>query len=81
MKGTIELLEGWKCGTGDENGKNVGDMTLVIALSSFTALQHSCIIYCCLLGGMCVHFKFPGLARMLNLYCIFVYSVIDPSGT
>ena len=26
-------------------------------------------------------FKFPGLARMLNLYCIFVYSVIDPSGT
>ena len=30
---------------------------------------------------MCVHFKFPGLARMLNLYCIFVYSVIDPSGT
>ena len=26
-------------------------------------------------------FKFPGLARMLNLYCISVYSVIDPSGT
>ena len=56
-------------------------MTLVIVLSSFAALQHSCIIYCCLLGGMCVHFKFPGLARMLNLYCISVYSVIDPSGT
>ena len=28
-----------------------------------------------------MHFKFPGLARVLNLYCIFVYSVIDPSGT
>ena len=28
-----------------------------------------------------MHFKFPGLARMLNLYCLFVYSVIDPSGT
>ena len=28
-----------------------------------------------------MYFKFPGLARMLNLYCIFVYSVIDPSGT
>ena len=28
-----------------------------------------------------MHLKFPGLARMLNLYCIFVYSVIDPSGT
>ena len=28
-----------------------------------------------------MHFKFLGLARMLNLYCIFVYSVIDPSGT
>ena len=55
-------------------------MTFVIVWSSFTALQHSCIIYCCVLGGMCVHFKFPGLARMLNLYCIFVYSVIDPSG-
>ena len=55
-------------------------MTLVIAWSSFTALQHSCILYRCLLGGMCVHFKFPGLARMLNLYCIVVYSVIDPSG-
>ena len=26
-------------------------------------------------------FKFPGLARVLNLYCISVYSVIDPSGT
>ena len=57
-------------------------MTLVIAcFELITALQHSCILYCCLLGGMCVHFKFPGLARMLNLYCIFVYSVIDPSGT
>ena len=28
-----------------------------------------------------MHFKFPGLARVLNLYCISVYSVIDPSGT
>ena len=28
-----------------------------------------------------MHFKFPGLARVLNLYCIYVYSVIDPSGT
>ena len=26
-------------------------------------------------------FKFSGLARVLNLYCIYVYSVIDPSGT
>ena len=26
-------------------------------------------------------FQFPGLARVLNLYCISVYSVIDPSGT
>ena len=43
-------------------------MTLVIAWSSFTALQHSCILYCCLLGGMCVHFKFPGLARVYNIY-------------
>ena len=37
--------------------------------------------YRSVLGGMCVHFKFPGLARVLNLYCLFVYSVIDPSGT
>ena len=28
-----------------------------------------------------MHFKFPGLARMLNQYCILVYSVIDPSWT
>ena len=28
-----------------------------------------------------MHFKFPGLARVLNLYCISVYLVIDPSGT
>ena len=26
-------------------------------------------------------FPFIGLARVLNLYCIYVYSVIDPSGT
>ena len=57
------------------------DMTLVIAWSSFTALQHSCIIYCCLLGGMCVHLILLGLARVYKIYCIFVYSVIDPSGT
>ena len=26
-------------------------------------------------------FNFPGLARVCKIYCIFVYSVIDPSGT
>ena len=45
-------------------------MTFVIAWRAFTALQHSCILYCWLLGGMCVHFKFPRLACMRNLYCI-----------
>ena len=30
---------------------------------------------------MCVHFKFPGLARVYSIYRIYVYSVIDPSGT
>ena len=68
-------------GMGVENGRNVEDMTLVIDLSSFNALQHSCILYCCLIRRHVRAFKFPGLARMLNLYCIFVYSVIDPSGT
>ena len=26
-------------------------------------------------------FKFPGIVRVYNIYCISVYSVIDPSGT
>ena len=38
------------------------------AIYCFTAFMH--IIYCCLLGGMRVHFKFPRLACMPNLYCI-----------
>ena len=28
---------------------------------------------------MCVHFILSGLARVYNIYCIYVYSVIDPS--
>ena len=30
---------------------------------------------------MCVHFKLSSLVRVHNLYCISVYSMIDPSGT
>ena len=28
---------------------------------------------------MCVHFILSGIARVYNIYCIYVYSVIDPS--
>ena len=28
-----------------------------------------------------MHIKFPGIVRVYNIYCISVYSVIDPSGT
>ena len=28
-----------------------------------------------------MHFKFPSIVRVHNIYCISVYSVIDPSGT
>ena len=58
-----QMYWGWKEFSG------IWHLSLLWA-SSFTALQHSCIIYCCLLGGMCVHFKFPRLACMPNLYCI-----------
>ena len=35
------------------------------AIYCFTAFMHIIYIYCCLLGGMCVHFKFPGLERYI----------------
>ena len=56
-------------------------MTLVIAcFELITALQHSCTSYCCLLGGMCSHFKFPSI--VCRLYIAYhEYSMIDPSGT
>ena len=58
-------------------------MTLVIALGPFTAFRIHAYIYMMLgcLGRHVRAFQFIGLARVLNLYCIFVYSVIDPSGT
>ena len=62
-------------------GKDGRDMTLVIAWRAFTVLQHSCILYCCVLGGMCVHLNFQGQHVCLTYIAYHVYSVIDPSGT
>ena len=75
----------WNCGKVG-NVEQLGmerlqrDMTLVIAWRAFTALQHSCILYCCVLGGMCVHLNFPGWHVCLTYIAYHVYSVIDPSG-
>ena len=81
IAGKIVALTSTRGGYHRIAGKIVVGYDTCHCLELIYCLQHSCILYYCLLGGMCVHFKFPGLARVHNIYCIFVYSVIDPSGT
>ena len=83
-RGTIELLDDGKCGIYRiciEDGKIVAGYDTCHCFEliyRFTAFMHFILL---LVRRHVRAFKFPGLARMLNLYCIFVYSVIDPSGT
>ena len=57
-------------------------MALAIALGPFTALQHSCIIYILLCVRRHVRaFQISRIRAVYSIYRIYVYSVIDPSGT
>ena len=51
---------------------------LELAHYCFTAFMH--VIYCCVLGGMRVHFNFLGEHVCILYIAYHEYSMIDPSG-
>ena len=65
-----------------KNGKEeLEGYDLVIVWAPLFALQHSCILLSLVARRHARAFKIPRNRAVYSIYRIYVYSVIDPSGT
>ena len=48
------------CSRCTEDGKSLAGYDTCHCLGAFTAFQHSCMLYCCVLGDMCMLLNFLG---------------------